>query len=604
MDIKVTLERGEYVKHRAELMKTLKIPKLSDAISALGQPLAQIVFDECDEALKENFGLTPPLDGAGDELWVSPSDLLIGKVVLKPPYTAKHIQALTHQGILNIGRDIEIKFWNEMEMEKERALADQRRHMLDEFEDQLKAEIKLVELREQAACQKEMQRITEEFEARLIEELENLESRLRDEFAELYKEQEIMLREEFGRTLKQEVEKTVQNMTREFLNELDRQKNILASNFKLGLQKAHTQREYDINMEQTKCKESIRQLKHNLECKNIANMMYVLCMERRKCCDEKTAIEKHYEAELEILYNTVKQKDQEIKELTDEKNRQIMEVNLRETCLLEIIRQFQKFINFALRASPTQAEFLLSVEKMMIFELADAVLKSGFKDLTHRDEILPWMTEKICKGQKVSGLEMKDYHDCFNEVSPPIPPDAELGPDDFLPAFKYKEKLYVREDFRNMISQGIEISQSNQLWSKDVEILMDTLKKSVSSINTEVEQDPAVVSKRSSIKPDMASLQTVNFSQIGKVEKEPAILATRCSVELLKKKGSIRYVEQKKTDDECLEGSGDERSQVEENASSIIRDIMLKVSDTSFNIIKRKYSDQQEVASVALSKVE
>lgn len=34
-------------------------------------------------------------------------------------------------------------------------------------------------------------------------------------------------------------------------------------------------------------KDMMRQLKHYLECKNVANMMYILCMERRKCQAER-----------------------------------------------------------------------------------------------------------------------------------------------------------------------------------------------------------------------------------------------------------------------------------------------------------------------------
>lgn len=65
-----------------------------------GKTLSDVMFNQCPEALKELVGLTPPLEGAGDDLWISPSDLLIGKVCLKPPLTSKHMKALTHQGIL------------------------------------------------------------------------------------------------------------------------------------------------------------------------------------------------------------------------------------------------------------------------------------------------------------------------------------------------------------------------------------------------------------------------------------------------------------------------------------------------------------------------
>lgn len=83
-------------------MKSLEIPKLSDAKATLGEELAKIVFDQCDESLKEDFGLKPPLKGACGDLWNSPSDLLKGKIALTPPYTRKYVQALTHEGIISM----------------------------------------------------------------------------------------------------------------------------------------------------------------------------------------------------------------------------------------------------------------------------------------------------------------------------------------------------------------------------------------------------------------------------------------------------------------------------------------------------------------------
>lgn len=62
--------------------------------------MAKVMFDKCEEALRDDFGLKVPLKGPGNILWVSPSDLLIGKIALKPPFTPKCLQALTHKGIL------------------------------------------------------------------------------------------------------------------------------------------------------------------------------------------------------------------------------------------------------------------------------------------------------------------------------------------------------------------------------------------------------------------------------------------------------------------------------------------------------------------------
>lgn len=112
-----------------------------------------------------------------------------------------------------------------------------------------------------------------------------------------------------------------------------------------------------------------------MECKNLANMMYLICMERKKCYHEKRAAENQLTQEISELSGILRDKDEEITKLKAERDKHIKEVELREKALLEIIKEFQKFINFALKSIPKQAEYLLCAEKLMVFELADALSK-------------------------------------------------------------------------------------------------------------------------------------------------------------------------------------------------------------------------------------
>lgn len=54
------------------------------------------------------------------------------------------------------------------------------------------------------------------------------------------------------------------------------------------------------------------------------------------------------------------------------------------------------------------------------------------------------------------------------------------------PIVYYNKKMYVREDFRNMLSQGIEITPDNLLWSKDVTKLLKVMKQSVKDEENDV----------------------------------------------------------------------------------------------------------------------
>jgi hypothetical protein len=89
---------------RTEFLRACKLPTQSQVRESLGNPLAEIFFTYVDDRLKKPFGLEPIMEGVTSEsLWLSPSDILIGKVMMTPPMpTRRVVRALTHEGILGI----------------------------------------------------------------------------------------------------------------------------------------------------------------------------------------------------------------------------------------------------------------------------------------------------------------------------------------------------------------------------------------------------------------------------------------------------------------------------------------------------------------------
>lgn len=63
----------------------------------------------------------------------------------------------------------------------------------------------------------------------------------------------------------------------------------------------------------------------------------------------------------------------QIKDLRKQLEDRQKKLKIREFYLIQILKQFQKFINFVLKATPTQAEFLLNIEKITRTELDIAV---------------------------------------------------------------------------------------------------------------------------------------------------------------------------------------------------------------------------------------
>lgn len=98
------------------------------------------------------------------------------------------------------------------------------------------------------------------------------------------------------------------------------------------------------------------------------------------------------------------------------------------------------------------------------------------------DTVQFWNTASTPSQSNASGIEIKDHHDCFNEEDVTSEDDSEIE----RPIVYYNKQMYVREDFRNMISQGIEIAPDNLLWNKDVAKLIKVMKQSVQDDATDL----------------------------------------------------------------------------------------------------------------------
>lgn len=72
----------------------------------MGKPLVEVYLKTCTPFERTLLGRDRPLTCPGD-LWISPDDRCKGDEVRLTPVKTESVQALTHQGILEIGKRIE-----------------------------------------------------------------------------------------------------------------------------------------------------------------------------------------------------------------------------------------------------------------------------------------------------------------------------------------------------------------------------------------------------------------------------------------------------------------------------------------------------------------
>ncbi|XP_046466092.1 uncharacterized protein [Neodiprion pinetum] len=153
---------------------------------------------------------------------------------------------------------------------------------------------------------------------------------------------------------------------------------------------------------------------------------------------------------------------------------------LWENKLIEVVREFQKFINFALRAVPGQAEFLLSLESLLILEADDKLRKQTEPEKEESEtfqtyatpqfdiveiidpsgerwlpmELIPNLQPKLhcTKEQLMSSIVKSEIDLCSNKeyIVDKVRKASiiSLNSYDSLPFCFLDQTLYVRSDFR------------------------------------------------------------------------------------------------------------------------------------------------------------
>jgi hypothetical protein len=103
-----------------EFLDVKNHPTPTDLERNVSRDLVDVYLKTCTSVERALFGRDKPLKGPG-ELWIDPNDRGDGKAKMTPLRTEK-IQALTHQGILEIGKKIEVKMSEENKKLVEKAV--------------------------------------------------------------------------------------------------------------------------------------------------------------------------------------------------------------------------------------------------------------------------------------------------------------------------------------------------------------------------------------------------------------------------------------------------------------------------------------------------
>ncbi|XP_014289663.1 uncharacterized protein C6orf163 homolog [Halyomorpha halys] len=370
---------------KAKFLKNHQLPDIDEVRLSVGYQLADIFFSQASDGIKRCVGYDKKLEGPKEQLWISPSDQLMGKVVLTEPYPRQEVQAMTHQNILEIGENLEKKFERTRKAAIEAALKKKEEEVRKEMEELLAQKVD--------ETRKEMEDIYRN-------RLQYAKQQLHLQYKAVIADRDLALCRKADEKIQASLSYLRQSMAEEMELMLKRR---IEYNQELN----SFQRTWDANKANEQFKKKVNNLKKKwikilkkakrkceLEKKELEARLidqHAIQLEKTKetCNDEfqvsLQARTRNYRKTICDLLKTIKRKDQEYKKLEEEK--ECVHVEQYSWCYLvrELLKQYQKLINYALRVKSGHAEYFLSLHK---------ILQSRIESLANVDFLQKYIQEK------------------------------------------------------------------------------------------------------------------------------------------------------------------------------------------------------------------
>lgn len=382
--------------------------------------------------------------------WVSPSDLLIGMIELKPPFTSKITRGKTHEGILAIGNSV-------LDTERDRFIKSLKK-LLDD-NDAAWNNILLYE----------KQQVIEKVKAIFAKIFKYKSDIMKQEISIFYEsslqELEEHLRAEVQVVLQSTRANIISYLNNEIQLKLRKERKILANVLaKRYVTEVHNMKKYYkilldnelyrnntlLNKALNERNDAIKAFYRQIECKRLTSTMYIMSLERKKCKMKKMILENFQSAEITEKLRNIKNREDEILAL-NKKDVRIANINKQwEEKVKKILSIFLKFISFALKLLPEQTTFLLDLEKMVVLQLNEIQKNPNIKStILFEENEQSNVFEFPATEQEIEVCEKKPFVVTGDVLAGTIPPQfgsRETLPSDVdLPYFRFNRKyLYAK----------------------------------------------------------------------------------------------------------------------------------------------------------------
>ncbi|XP_046972898.1 uncharacterized protein LOC124539642 [Vanessa cardui] len=200
--------------------------------------------------------------------------------------------------------------------------------------------------------------------------------------AALDAEQEQKIAEEVKKKLSEKEIEMEQIIQERLKNEVER----LKDRFEFILQNEQVRTSYMLREAHRERKEKISALQTQLECKNLAGLMYIMCSERRKSKLEKMRLTEEYTNYIQGLQNILAESQSLILRLSRGYKTAARVDNEWRQKMMKVVKHFQNFVNNFVGGTPEANQFLLDLPAL--FKI-DAPIEDNPQEDPCEDEEIP-----------------------------------------------------------------------------------------------------------------------------------------------------------------------------------------------------------------------
>ncbi|XP_023945420.2 uncharacterized protein LOC112051148 [Bicyclus anynana] len=340
--------------------------------------------------------------------WVSPSDLLIGKIKLKPPFTSKITRGKTHEGILTIGNGVLDKERAKFLISLKTLLEDNDAAWNDILINEKKQVIKKVQALFENIFKYKSDIMKQEVSIFYGKSLQELEMHMRSEIEMVLQSTRANIISYLNNEIRQKLQKErkilVNVLTKKYIAEMKNMKNY----YKLLLDNELYRNDTLISQVLNERNDAVTAFYKQIESERLTSTMYVMSLERKKCLMKKMLLEYIQSSEISEKLKKIKENEEEI-DVLYQKDVPIENINKEyETKIKKILQIFLKFISFSLKLLPEQTTFLLDLEKIVILQLNEIQ-----KNPNNTSTVL--FEEKEQLNEFIFPTINEETHDCINK---------------------------------------------------------------------------------------------------------------------------------------------------------------------------------------------